>query len=239
MSQKVIANFAYKAEDTALNKNSTNQETDIKSLDQALHNVLLGREIITLVERAYGQIEAILSQVKHWVSLVLFSDLEDTQKTILEFRIFLRLRELDMMAETLTHKGQNLLDGTLSAALDTNSHSFLLVGAIRIPENRINLNTSLNIPSISSKNLELGELSINSQQHGLKGLMMLENALSIITGLKQRSTALATHLKKINQHLSIAMENHHAANTALNSSWQTQDFISVSTYFIKNNKSKG
>ena len=62
MNQKVIANFAYKVADNESNlevsglefKKFTNQETDPKNLGQAIHNVLLGMELISVVENAYG-----------------------------------------------------------------------------------------------------------------------------------------------------------------------------------------
>ena len=197
-----------------------------------------GKEIITLLENTYGEIGAILSQVKHWVSPDLASNGEDSQKTMLEVKICLQLRELDQVAETLTHKGQKLLNGTLSASVHTNLHSFLLVGTSSSTENRINLNTSLIVPSISSKNLGLGELSISSQQNRLKGLMMLENAFAVITLLKQRSRVLGAHLQEINLHLSASIENHHAASTAPESFEGAGEFIRVATDFIKKHKGK-
>ena len=236
MNQKVVASFACKAENIPSNKKAANQETDLKNLNQAFHNVLLGKEIITLLENAYAEIEAILSQVKHWCFPGLASNVNDSQKTMLEVKICLQLRELDRLAETLTHKGQKLLNGTLSASVETNLHSFLLVGTSSSPENRINLNTSLNVPSISSKNLGLGELSISSQQNRLKGLMMLENAFAVITRLKQRSTILGAHLQEINLYLSVSIENHHAASTAPDSFEQAGEFIRVATDFIKKDK---
>jgi flagellin-like hook-associated protein FlgL len=237
MSHKFISSLACNAEDISITKKFSHQGTDLKNLDQALNNVLLGREILTLVENAFSEIEAILSQVKHWLSSSSVSSLEKSQKTMLELKIYMRLRELDQLAESLMHRGQKLLNGTLSASVKSNLHLFLLVGTISSPENRINLNTRLNIPPISSKNLGLGELSIISEQTKLKGLVMLENALAIIIRLKQRSTALETHLQKINQHLSTAIENHHAANTAPDSFEETGEFIKVVTGYIKNNKS--
>ena len=234
MSQKVIANFVSKAEDIASNKKLTVQETNPKNLDQAVHNVLLGMELISVVENAYEEIASILSQVKYWISSSLKSNSENAPTSDLETRISLKLKELDQ-AETFKHKGQKLLDGSMSASAKTESHCFLIVGANGSPENRINLNTSLNIPSINSNTLGLGELSASVPQIGLKELMMLENALAITTRLKQRSTALGTHLQRVSQHLSIAIENHHAANTPLDSFEQTGEFIRVVTDFIKNN----
>ena len=113
---------------------------------------------------------------------------------------------------------------------------FCLWGLVVRPENRINLNTSLNVPSISSENLGLGELSISSKQKRLKGLMMLENAFAFITRLKQRSTVLGGHLQEINLHLSASIENHHAASTAPDSFERAGEFIRVATDFIKKHK---
>ena len=230
MSQKIIASF--ECDITSKTKHNK-QATDLKNLGQAFHNVLLGKKVNTLVEKAYGEIETIISHVKHWVSYGLESNLEDSQKTMLEVKISMRLKELDELAQSFKHKGQKLLNGTLSASMKENSHFFLLVGSISSPENRINLNTSLNIPSISSKTLGLGELSVRSKQHGLKGLMMLENALSTITCLKERSTALRTRLEQVDQYLSISIENHRAANTAPNSFGQTEEFFRVAVDSIK------
>jgi flagellin-like hook-associated protein FlgL len=235
MSQKVIANFASKVEGIASNESLTVQETDPKNLDQAIHNVLLGVELISVVENAYEEIESILSQVKHWVTSSLKSNSENAQISDLKTRVSLKLKGLDQVAETFKHKGQKLLDGSMSASAKPESHCFLIVGANGSPENRINLNISLNIPSINSNTLGLGELSIGSTQIGLKGLMILDNALSITTGLKQRSTALRTNLQRVNQHLSTAILNHHAANTSLVSFEQTGEFIRSVTAFIKNN----
>jgi flagellin-like hook-associated protein FlgL len=236
MNHKVIANFASNTEDIVFNKKLTVQETNPKNLDQAVHNVLLGMELISVVENAYEEIASTLSQIKYWVSSNLKSNSENAQTSELETRISLKLKVLDQAAETFKHKGQKLLDGSMSASVKTDSHCFLVVGVNGSPENRINLNTSLNIPSINSNSLGLGELSIRSPQIGLKGLIILENALAVTTHLKQRSAALGTHLQRVNQHLSTAIENHHASNTTLDSSERTGEFIQVVTDFIKNNK---
>jgi flagellin-like hook-associated protein FlgL len=244
MNQKVIADFACKIEDIETNlevsglefKKFTNQETDPKNLDQAIHNVLLGMELISVVENAYGEIEAVLSEIKQWVSPSLASNLDNPQKSDLETRIALKLKALDQAAETFTHKGQKLLDGSISASAKIDSHSFLIVGANGSPENRINLNTSLNIPSINSNTLGLGELSVSTPQKGLKGLMFLENALAIISRLKQRSAALGSHLQEINQHLATAIENHNAANSAPDSYGQAKEFLRMASDFIKKSK---
>ena len=212
---------------------STSQETSIKSLDQAVHNILLGMDLVSELENAYGQIESILSQVKEWVSPGLASNLEDSEKATLEVKVALKLRELDRSTETFEHKGQKTLDGSLSASFKPEEHSYLIVGTNGSPQNRINLNTCLNIPCINSKSLGLGSLSIQSPKSGLKALMILENAMAIITRMKQRSSALETHLQEIQRRLDTAIENHHAANSAPTSYEQAQEFLHAASDFIK------
>jgi flagellin-like hook-associated protein FlgL len=187
------------------------------------------------VEKAYGYVETILSQVKNWVSSGLTTNLESSQKPMLEVKISLSLKELDEIAQTSTHKGQNLLNGNLSASVKNNSHFFLLVGSISSSENRINLNTSLDIPAISSKTLGLGELSVSSKQDGLNGLVMLENALAIIMRLKQKTSSLRSHLEQVNQYHATSIENHHAANSAPYSYEQAEELMRVAADFKKIN----
>ena len=109
MNQKAIANFASNTEDIAFNKKLTVQETNPKNLDQAVHNVLLGMELISVVENAYEEIASILSQVKYWVSSSLKTNSENAHTSDLETRASLKLKDLDQVAENFKHKGQKLL----------------------------------------------------------------------------------------------------------------------------------
>ncbi|MBT4047655.1 MAG: hypothetical protein HOJ13_00900 [Nitrospina sp.] len=212
------------------------RETNLKNLDQAIHNVSLGMEMISVLDNASSKLENILSQVKQWVSPALASNFEDAQVATLAVKISLKLRELDQVAESCKYNGQKLLNGSLSVSINADAHSYLVVGTNGSPANRINLNTSLNIPPINSKTLGLGALSIHSPKNGLKGLMVLENALGILNRLKQRSTALGTHLQEIQLHLSTAIENHHAADMAPDSYEQARELLKVASNFIKKNK---
>ena len=138
----------------------TNPETNLKNLNQAIHNVLLGMELVSVVGNACSEMEAILSQLKQWVS----PSSNPEEKALLDVKISLKLRELDQVAETINHKGKKLLDGSLSISVKTEMHSYLVVGANGSPENRINLNTSLNIPPITAKTLGLGALTPHSPE---------------------------------------------------------------------------
>ena len=241
MNQKTISGTGYKVGDVESGSEISgleflkfnNPATNLKNLDQAIHNVSFGMELISVVGNACGEIEVILSQLKQWVSPGLASNLENSQKAQLDVKISLKLRELDQMAETFNHNRQKLLDGSLSISVKTEMHSYLVVGTNSSPENRINLNTSLNIPPITAKTLGLGALTPHSPEKGSKGLMVLENALAIINRLQQRSGALETHLQEIQRNLATAIENHHAANSAPGSYGQAREFLRAASNLIK------
>ena len=244
MNQKTISGTGYKVGDVESGSEISgleflkfnNSATNLKNLDQAIHNVSFGMELISVVGNACGEIEVILSQLKQWVSPGLASNLENSQKAQLDVKISLKLRELDQMAETFNHNRQKLLDGSLSISVKTEMHSYLVVGTNSSPENRINLNTSLNIPPITAKTLGLGALTPHSPEKRFKGLMVLENALAIINRLQQRSGALETHLQEIQRNLAIAIENQHAANSAPGSYTQAREFLRVASNLIKMGK---
>ena len=165
MNQKTISGTGYKVRDVESGLEFlkfNNPATNLKNLDQAIHNVSFGMELISVVGNACGEIEVILSQLKQWVSPGLASNLENSQKAQLDVKISLKLRELDQMAETFNHNRQKLLDGSLSISVKTEMHSYLVVGANSSPENRINLNTSLNIPPITAQTLGLRALTPHS-----------------------------------------------------------------------------
>ncbi len=246
MNQKTIFSSALKIEDIRSGSEVleleflkfTSRETSLKQLDQATHNILLGVDLVSVIKNVCYEIESILSQVKEWVSPGLASNLEGSQKSTLEIKVALKLRELDQVAKSFEHKGQKLLDGSLSASAKSETHSYLVVGTNGSPENRINLNTCLNIPPINSKSLGLGGLSIQSPTNGLKALMVLENALGIINRITQRAGALETCLHEIQRHLDTAIENHHAAMSTPGSYEQAREFLQAAGDLIKRKKQR-
>ena len=84
MNQKTISGTTYKIGDIESGSEIfgleflkfTNPEINLKNLDQAIHNVLFGMELTSVVGNGCSEIEAILSQLKKWVFPSLASNLE-------------------------------------------------------------------------------------------------------------------------------------------------------------------
>ena len=109
-----------------------------------------------------------------------------------------------------------------------------MAGVTGSPETRVNLNTGLNIPKISSKTLGLGSTFFNTPEEGFKIIMVLENALGITHRLKQRSSALRNLLQQIRKDLQISKENHRAAESAPRSQVIAEEFLrTLNTHCLK------
>ena len=188
--------------------------TDLKSLDQALHNISLAMELLEEADVAYEKIGALLSEIKQLAAPSLASNFDPSQRSTLEVKISLKKKELDQLSILIQVKGKRILDGSLSASRDAEQHLYLMAGVTGSPENRINLNTGLNIPKISCKTLGLGTTFYNTPEEGFKTMMMIENALGIVTRLKGRSQALKGLLNRIKRSIDVSISNHQAAKSA-------------------------
>ena len=188
--------------------------TDLKSLGQALHNISLAMELFEEADVAYEKIEALLAKIKQLATPSLASNFDLSQLSALEVKISLNKNELDKLSSLTQFKGKRILDGSLSASRDAEQHLYLMAGVTGSPENRINLNTGLNIPKISCKTLGLGTTFYNTPEEGFKTMMMIENALGIVTRLKGRSQALKGLLNRIKRSIDVSISNHQAAKSA-------------------------
>ncbi len=206
---------------------SSTRGTDLKSLDQAIHNIKLGMELLDEADAAYEKIDSVIGRIKNLAIPSLASNLVPALRSAMNDEAILKTRELNQLCESIQFKGKKILNGSLSASRDSAQHLYLMAGVTGSPENRINLNTGLNIPKISSKTLGLGTTFFSNPEEGLKTMMVLENALGITTRLKQRSKVIRTLLQKNKKHLDISVANHQAAKSAPDSMAMADDFLRI------------
>jgi flagellin len=192
---------------------SGNRVTDLRSLGQALHNISLAMELLEEADVAYEKIEVLLAEMKQLAIPSLTSNFDLSQLSALEVKISLKKNELDKLSSLTQFKGKRILDGSLSDSRDAEKHQYLMVGVTGSSENRINLNKGLNIPKISCKTLGLGKMFFNTPEEGFKIMTMVENALGIVTRLKNRFHAFKEHLQKIKVSIDVSIANHQAAES--------------------------
>ena len=235
MGQQTTTKVSFKVNNSYLTQENQDQEffqtitrvTDLKSLDQAIHNIDLGLELLDKADAAYEEIETILGQIKQLAAPGLALNLDASLHYSLNVNISLKKKELDLLYNSTQFKGKKILDGSLSASRNPDQHLYLIAGVMGFPKNRINLNIGLNIPKISSKTLGLGTtLFISSdKKEDFKIMIVLENAMGIIHRLKQRSLALRDLLQQNKKNHDISIANHQAAESAPKSLEVAEEFL--------------
>ena len=234
MGQQTTTKVSFKVDNSYLTQENQDKEffhitrvTDLKSLDQAIHNIDLGLELLDKADAAYEEIETILGQIKQLAAPGLGSNLDAFVHYSLNVNISLKKKELDLLYNSIQFKGKKILDGSLSASRNPDQHLYLMVGVIGFPKNRINLNIGLNIPKISSKTLGFGTTFFIStaKKEGFKIMIVLENAMGIIHRLKQRSLALRELLQQNKNRHDTSIANHQAAESAPKSLAVAEEFL--------------
>ena len=235
MGQKTTTKVSCKVNNSYLTQENQDQDlfqtitrvTDLKSLDQAIHNIDLGLELLDKADAAYEEIEAILGQIKQLTAPSLATNLDPSLHSSLNVNISLKKKELDLLYNSIQFKGKKILDGSLSASRNPEQHLYLMAGVMGSPKNRINLNIGLNIPKISSKTLGLGAtfFSTAAKEEGFKIMIVLENAMGIIHRLKQRSLVLRDLLQQNKKSHDISIANHQAAESAPKSLALAEEFL--------------
>ena len=235
MGQQTTTKVTFELDNSYLTKEKQDQEffqtitrvTDLKSLDQALHNIDLGLELLDKIDAAFEEIETILGQIKQLAAPGLGSNLDAFVHYSLNVNISLKKKELDLFYNSIQFKGKKILDGSLSASRNPDQHLYLMAGVMGFPKNRINLNIGLNIPKISSKTLGLGTTFFIStaKKEGFKIMIVLENAMGIIHRLKQRSLALRDLLQQNKKSHDISIANHQAAESGRKSLAVAEEFL--------------
>ena len=234
MGQQTTTKVSVKVDNSYLTQGNQDQEffqtitrvTDLKSLDQAIHNIDLGLELLDKSDAACEKIETILGQIKQ-LAAPGGSNLDASRHYSLNVNISLNKKELDLLYNSIQFKGKKILDGSLSASRNPDQHFYLMAGVMGFPKNRINLNIGLNIPKISSKTLGLGTTFFIStaKKEGFKIMIVLENAMGIIHRLKKRSLALRDLLQQNKKSHDISIANHQAAESAPESLAVAEEFL--------------
>ena len=234
MGQKTTTKVSCKVNNSYLTQEYQDQDffqtitrvTDLKSLDQAIHNIDLGLELLDKADAVYEEIETILGQIKQLAAPSLASNLGDPHHYSLNVNISLKKKELDLLYNSIQFKGKKILDGSLSASRNPEQHLYLMAGVMGSPKNRINLNIGLNIPKISSKTLGLGTTFFSTaKEESFKTMIVLENAMGIIHRLKQRSLVLRDLLQQNKKSHDISIANHQAAESAPKSLAVAEEFL--------------
>ena len=171
---------------------------------------------MNVTEGALNEQSGILIRLRELASQAATGTVGSTERQTIQLEFSALRSELDRITSTTEFNGTKLIDGTLSSAVaDVNSHILIQIGIDSTANSRLDLNTEINLETVSSTALGINNLSVTAASQALTALEQISVALSTITATRGKVGAVQNRLTKSIANLSVSVENLQAAESSI------------------------
>ncbi|QPJ65094.1 MAG: flagellin FliC [Candidatus Nitrohelix vancouverensis] len=189
--------------------------SDIRALRQAVRNANDGISLINVTEGALNEQSGILIRLRELASQAATGTVGSTERQTIQLEFNALRSEIDRIANTTEFNGQKLVDGSLASGVGSSSQILIQVGIDATVNSRINLNTEVNLTSITQTGLGIDALSVTTAAAALTALDTMNTAISLVTQGRGKVGAVQNRLVRTIGNLSITVENLSAAESAI------------------------
>ena len=203
------------ADDAAGLAISESLRSDIRALRQAVRNANDGISLINVTEGALNEQAGILIRLRELSSQAATGTVGSTERATIQLEFTALRNEIDRIANSTEFNGQKLVDGSLASGVSASSQILIQVGIDSTSSSRINLNTDVNLTSISATALGIDILSVTTAAAALTALDSINSAIDTVTAGRGKVGAVQNRLVRTISNLSIGVENLQAAESAI------------------------
>ena len=189
--------------------------SDIRTLRQAVRNANDGISLINVTEGALNEQAGILIRLREMASQAASGTVGSTERQTIQLEFTALRNEIDRIAATTEFNGQKLVDGSLASGVSSSAHLLIQVGLDSTADSRINLNTQIDLASVTSTILAIDTLSVTSAGNALSALDIVNTAITTVTQGRGKVGAVQNRLVRTIANLSISVENLTAAESAI------------------------
>lgn len=202
---------------------------DIRSLKQAERNANDGISLINTAEGALAEQSSIIVRMRELAAQAATGTVGSTERATIN-REFTALRsEIDRISLVAEFNGQKLVNGDLDAAKTTGT-VVIQVGMQNSANDRINLNTAIDLTAIDSTGLNITDISVDFVASALTSLDRLDSALTTVTEARGKLGAVQNRLVHTINNLAVSSENLQAAESQI----RDADYASEISDFTRN-----
>ena len=216
------------ADDAAGLSISEGLRSQIRSLNQATRNANDGISLINTAEGALNEQSSILVRMRELGSQAATGTVGSTERKTIDREFQALKSEIDRIAAVTEFNGQKLVDGSLSSAA-TNSVT-IQVGIRATSNDRISLNTAVDLTAITTTGLAIQNTSTLTAQSALNSLATIDSAISKVTDGRGRLGAVQNRLVHTIANLSVSAENLTAAESQI----RDADYATEISKFTRN-----
>lgn len=203
------------ADDAAGLAISESLRSDIRALRQAVRNSNDGISLINVTEGALNEQASILIRLRELSSQAATGTVGSTERATIQLEFTALRSEIDRIATATEFNGQKLVDGSLASGVAASSQILIQVGIDSTSSSRINLNSDVNLTSISATSLGIDVLSVTTAAAALTALDSINSAIDVVTAGRGKVGAVQNRLVRTISNLSIGIENLQAAESAI------------------------
>ncbi len=203
------------ADDAAGLAISESLRSDIKALRQAVRNGNDGIALINVTEGALNEQAGILIRLRELASQASTGTVGSTERQTIQLEFTALRNEIDRIAATTSFNGQLLVDGSLSSSLSSDQHIMVQIGIDSSADSRINLNTQIDLGTITSSGLGISNLSVTASDAALSALDVMDTAITSVTQGRGKVGAVQNRLVRAISNISISIENLTSAESAI------------------------
>ena len=155
--------------------------SDIRATRQAVRNANDGISLINVTEGALNEQSSILIRLRELASQASTGTVGSTERQSVQLEFQALRLEIDRISNTTQFNGQGLVDGSLSSNIASSNQILIQVGIDSGANSRINLNTDVNLASVTASSLGIDLLSVTSAANALTALDTINTAISTVT----------------------------------------------------------
>ena len=189
--------------------------SDIRALRQAVRNGNDGISLVNVAEGALNEQSGILIRLRELASQAATGTVGSAERQTIQLEFNALRSEIDRISATTQFNGQGLVDGSLASSVSSANQVLIQVGINSNSNSQINLNTEINLSSITSSSLSIDSLSVTSSSGALTALSSINTAISSVAASRGKVGAVQNRLTRSISNLSVSVENLQAAESQI------------------------
>lgn len=218
------------ADDAAGLAISEKLRSDVRAINQVVRNSNDGISIINTAEGALSQQSAMLTRMRELSAQAATGSVGSTERQTIQREFSAMRDELDRITAVTEFNGQKLVNGALSSSVAASGQVVIQIGFKSTANDRINLNTAVDVTAIDSTGLAIQNLSVTAAAEALTALSTINSAISKVTDARGRLGAVQNRFTYTIANLQISAENLSAAESQI----RDADYASEISQFTRN-----
>jgi len=210
------------ADDSAGLMTSEALRSDARTLRQGVRNLNEGISLLNVVDGAISEQASILIRMRELAQQSATGTIGATERQSTNLEFDAMRTEFNRISKTTEFNGIKLLDGTLASS--ASNHMSIQFGLDSKDDSNININTAVNVTSLTSLSLNLSALSIATQDAAVIANTEIEVTLNSLIKIRGRLGSTQNRLEKTLNHALTSAENLTAAGSTISDADMASEF---------------